>query len=768
MTEESARPPVSWPVAAGALAVLGILSLASLVPLLSLPGLLPKGPAAVDPQIGDELALLFSAEVIVNIQRVLHAGGILLFLAVAVVLIRTRLASPIAPLAAVTLAALGASLFAHLAGLPQGDLLERVVGSVTADALPGFWSSVAGISTLAFLSTFPDGRWHPSWGRWLVGAAVVVWIGSLLLPGGFLDPRTWPVGLRWMWLLGMPAAAMLAQVDRARRTEFRPGRPVVLSLVAAIGVFVLLWALQPELQADSLDLVVATPRLRAVYAVNLLVLLTAAVFVFPVSVSFAIIRNRLFDLDLFVNRALVYGTVTTLIGGVFLGLAALIVGIAGGQSTSAFESGPGLLGVLLGTVIVLTFQPVRRQVQAVVDRRFFRRRYDAGQVIERFGRYAASLVDPRTLEKVLESTVKEALGPAYTRLHQTQSLIEARLEPFDTSRVSDLGHLDSPVLEPFRSNGAEVLVPLVAGGSVNGVLELGRRSSGARYSTLDLDLLDRLARAAGPALQLAHEMKTREQEAEQRERLSHELDLARKIQRDLLPHRVPELSGWNFDALYRPAREVGGDFYDWIDLPDGRLAVVIGDVSDKGIPAALVMATCRTLLRVSALAGGPPGEVLAEVNERLHPDIPAAMFVTCLYAVLDPGSGSVVLANAGHNLPFRRAPHLIEEIVARGMPLGLMPGMVYEEVETHLEPGEGLVLTSDGLTEAHDDNGEMFGTARIRAAIDETGDTIDSVVSSHNDFVGPGWEQEDDITLVTVERLAAGQPHPAAGRLMSV
>lgn len=767
MREEGARPPVSWPVAAGALAVLGILSLASLVPLLGLPGLLPKGPAAVDPQIGDELALLFSPEVIVNIQRGLHAGGIVLFLAVAVVLIRTRLASPVAPLAAVTLAALGASLFAHLAGLPQGEMLERVVGSVTAEALPGFWSSVAGISTLAFLSTFPDGRWHHHWSRWLVAAAVVVWIGSLLLPGGFLDPRTWPVGLRWIWLVGIPAGAVLAQVGRARRAEFRSGRPVVLSLVAAIGVFILLWALQPELRPDSLDLVMATPRLRAVYAVNLLVLLTAAVFLFPVSVSFAIIRNRLFDLDLFVNRALVYGTVTTLIGGAFLGLAALIVGIAGG-STSAFDGGPGLLGVLLGTVIVLTFQPVRRQVQAVVDRRFFRRRYDAGQVIERFGRYAASLVDPRTLEKVLESTVKEALGPAYTRLHQDQSLVEARLEPFDTSRVADLGHIESPVLEPFRSNGAEVLVPLVAGGSVNGLLELGRRSSGARYSTLDLDLLDRLARAAGPALQLAHEMKAREQEVEQRERLSHELDLARKIQRDLLPHRIPELSGWTFDALYRPAREVGGDFYDWIDLPDGRLAVVIGDVSDKGIPAALVMATCRTLLRVSAQAGGPPGEVLAQVNERLHPDIPAAMFVTCLYAVLDPGTGSLVLANAGHNLPFRCAPHLIEEIVARGMPLGLMPGMAYEEVETHLDPGEGLVLTSDGLTEAHDDNAEMFGTARIRAAIDGTGDIIDSVVSSHLDFVGPGWEQEDDITLVTVERMVAGQPHMTSGRSMSV
>jgi serine phosphatase RsbU (regulator of sigma subunit) len=249
----------------------------------------------------------------------------------------------------------------------------------------------------------------------------------------------------------------------------------------------------------------------------------------------------------------------------------------------------------------------------------------------------------------------------------------------------------------------------------------------------------------------------REKEAQNRERATHELELARKIQQGLLPHSFPDVKGWSFDAFYSPAREVGGDFYDWLELPDGRLAVIIGDVSDKGIPAALVMATCRTLLRVSAGTGRPPGDVLAEVNDRIQPDIPSGMFVTCLLAMIDPSTGSMSLANAGHNLPYRRSDELIVEIMARGMPLGLMPDMFYEEIEGRLSPGDSLVLTSDGLAEAHAPNGDMYGTERLRHALSQAnGDLVSATLESHTRFVGPTWEQEDDITMVTLAREPTG------------
>jgi steroid delta-isomerase-like uncharacterized protein len=140
-------------------------------------------------------------------------------------------------------------------------------------------------------------------------------------------------------------------------------------------------------------------------------------------------------------------------------------------------------------------------------------------------------------------------------------------------------------------------------------------------------------------------------QAQERERIEQELRVARQIQRSLLPEVTPELCGWQVAAYYEPAREVGGDFYDFLELEDGRLGLVVGDATGKGMPAALVMATTRGMLRAVAQSLDSPGEVLAQVNDALCPDIPSEMFVTCFYAILDPKSGALSYANAGHDLP---------------------------------------------------------------------------------------------------------------------
>ena len=201
---------------------------------------------------------------------------------------------------------------------------------------------------------------------------------------------------------------------------------------------------------------------------------------------------------------------------------------------------------------------------------------------------------------------------------------------------------------------------------------------------------------------------------EDREREAGELRAARVIQQQLLPKEMPSLPGWRIAAYYRPAREVGGDFYDFLELPEGQIAIVTGDVSGKGIPAALVMATTHTILRGDAPGLLSPGEVLERANDRLYPDIPANMFVTCLYAVLDPKTGRLRYANAGHNLPYLATTEGVTELRATGMPLGAMPGMTYEENEAHLAPDESVLLHSDGLVEAHDPSGEMFGFSRLQ------------------------------------------------------
>jgi predicted ester cyclase len=247
-------------------------------------------------------------------------------------------------------------------------------------------------------------------------------------------------------------------------------------------------------------------------------------------------------------------------------------------------------------------------------------------------------------------------------------------------------------------------------------------------------------------------------EARERERIEQELRVARRIQQSLLPEAIPELEGWRIAAYYGPAREVGGDFYDFLELEDGRLGLVVGDATGHGMPAALVMATTRGMLRAVVQSLESPGEVLARVNEALVADIPPSTFVTCFYGVLDPKDGHFSYANAGHNLPCRRHDGQAEELMARGMPLGLMPGMRYEEKETILASGDSTLFYSDGLVEAHDPQGEMFGFPRLRALIAEHGEEralVDSLLKELYSFVGEGWEQEDDITFLTLKRSAS-------------
>ena len=253
-----------------------------------------------------------------------------------------------------------------------------------------------------------------------------------------------------------------------------------------------------------------------------------------------------------------------------------------------------------------------------------------------------------------------------------------------------------------------------------------------------------------------HTQQRLDQEMRERERIEQELRVARRIQHASLPEEVPQLEGWQISPYYQPAREVGGDFYDFHLLSEGRLGVVVGDATGKGVPAALVMSTTCGMLQLAARAldSPSPGEVLAQVNETLFARIPSNMFVTCFYAILNPKRGHLVYANAGHDLPYLQHGGEAKELRARGMPLGLMPASSYEEKEIVLDAGESILFYSDGLVEAHDPEGQMFSFPRLRALVaehTEEGALGEYLLEELYSFVGEGWEQEDDITLITLQ-----------------
>ena len=333
--------------------------------------------------------------------------------------------------------------------------------------------------------------------------------------------------------------------------------------------------------------------------------------------------------------------------------------------------------------------------------------------------------------------------------------------PVDLTRLE----LASPALDQLRAAGVALVVPLVTQGELIGTLNLGPRLSEQDYSTDDRRLLATLAAQAAPAIRVAQLVREQAAEAAERERYEQELKVAQLIQQQFLPRELPNLPEWQIAAYYGPARVVGGDFYDFIDLGEGRIGVVVGDVTDKGVPAALVMARTHSIMRAEAPRLIEPGKVLARANELLAPEMPARMFVTCLYGVLEPETGRFVFANAGHNLPYVRTADGVIELRATGLPLGLMPDITYEETEGFVGQGDSMLLYSDGMVEQHGPGREMYGFPRLRDAMtaDDAGSALlDRLLDELHAFTGPGIEQEDDITLVTLRR-AAGVAGVAGG-----
>lgn len=317
--------------------------------------------------------------------------------------------------------------------------------------------------------------------------------------------------------------------------------------------------------------------------------------------------------------------------------------------------------------------------------------------------------------------------------------------------------LESKALDEIRQQGVQLIVPLIAQGDLIGTLNLGRRLSDQPYSTDDRKLLAGLASQVAPAIRVAQLVRQQEAQAKERERIEHEMRVASLIQQTLLPKELPSIDGWEIQPYYQSARAVGGDFYDFIQLPENRIGLVIGDVTDKGVPAALVMATTRTTLRSVAVQTEDPGEVLFRANNSLISEIPPAMFITCLYGILDTISGGFVFANAGHNLPYVRTASGVDELRARGMPLGLLPDMNYEVKSARVDLGETMLLTSDGIVEAHSASGEMFGFERLQKLVGEHdgSELISAILEELGRFTPAGGDQEDDVTMVTIRRLSS-------------
>jgi serine phosphatase RsbU (regulator of sigma subunit) len=503
----------------------------------------------------------------------------------------------------------------------------------------------------------------------------------------------------------------------------------------------------------------------AVFVLGVVTLVLAAI---PVAVGMAILQHGLYEIDLLINRTLVYGMLTATLLVLYwlsvLVLQRLLNPVTQGSDVAIAASTLG---------VAAAFQPIRQRVQRLVDQRFYRRKYDAARALAAFTATLRNVLDLERLTSELVSFVSHTVQPraawlwspavdgswrareSAEHIGPTDPLLGALREAGGVVEVQRLGP-PSAALELLKTSGAQVAVPLVSQAQLVGVLALGPRRSEAGYNADDRALLENLAGQAAPALRLAQVVEQRQVELQQHERLEQELRIARLIQQALLPTEPPRLDGWQVAAHYEAAHEVGGDFYDFLRLPDGRLGLAIGDVSGNGIPAALIMATTHSILRAAAASGASPGEVLAQANAQLEHRLPANMFVTCQYLVLEPDSGVLRYANAGHVPAMWCHAKRVDELALPGLPLGVQSGTEYLEADVRLGPSDTVLLYSDGLVEARNASGELFGFERLAellASAIRTPDPRALIRTELANFRGSNVQPDDDVTLMILQRM---------------
>src|SRR3954462_10760941 len=352
---------------------------------------------------------------------------------------------------------------------------------------------------------------------------------------------------------------------------------------------------------------------------------------------------------------------------------------------------------------------------------------------------------------------------SYLRLHAIapgEGIIGRVWQTREPVLLTDLAN--APELAGLRGTSlgaASVMVtPLLYGKQNMGVLALGNGPTSPSFSQSDFVVFKSIAEQSAFALYNAIIYS----EANEKKRLDHDLEIARDIQRILLPSEAPVVDGFEISGINIPARQVSGDYFDYIEIDESRLGVAIADVSGKGVPASIIMAICRSVLRSQASGNPSPADVLKRVNRQLYPDIKEDMFISMAYIILDPAENRVTLCRAGHDAPllYKRSSQTVTPLKPRGMALGIDSGSVFDRLttdfEVSLERDDCLVLYTDGVTEALDAEGNEFGLERtiqsVRAsAMRGASAIVTRVIDDVRNFSG-SQPQNDNITLIAIHK----------------
>ncbi|MCP4582579.1 MAG: SpoIIE family protein phosphatase [candidate division Zixibacteria bacterium] len=531
---------------------------------------------------------------------------------------------------------------------------------------------------------------------------------------------------------------------------------VIAGIIAAVGIYVIGVIIPTILSIKIPDIFTE-------------VMILTALVVGPGTIAWAIIKYRFLDIGLIARQSLVYTLTTAIVVGGYL----LIINQLSSFFFSVFGFQSRILDIMVVVIMLLFFQPLYTQVDDFVRRLFIRSRSDYRHLMEELSRKLIAVFDVLKLANIINDTLNEEMfiektyfalitpdGANYKLIGESREfsietdILELLLEKQRPIFLNNLKRLarEGNLIGHFGELNCQLLMPLADKGKLVGIIATSPKAAGYGYTYEDVTLLTVLANQVIVALNNARLYA----ESLEKQRLEEELAVARQIQIDLLPKAVPVHNKFEFAAFNHPSRQVGGDYYDFINKPDGQVCIVVADVSGKGVGAALLGARLQAVLQSEGQRGRPIDIMIAAINDFLVDSTASDKFVTMFYCELDCELGVFYFCNAGHNYPFIvRSNNHIDYLVDGGLILGALPGSQYQIAKLDLAKGDVLVIYTDGLSEAFNEHGEEYGEDRLVKAVQDARSKSAHFICGHmikniRQFASDTSEV-DDMTVVVIK-----------------
>jgi len=628
---------------------------------------------------------------------------------------------------------------------------------------------------LLFAISFPerlgfDRRWP--WVKWVVVTPIALRVIALNPVFDYIARRDPPAAMRLQDALGW--------------TDAYFGTSYALFILLFLGI--MSYRVFTERQPDArrrLSLLLAgaafsvTPIVGFLIALSLgtsnfpdwaYLVIIGPLLLFPLTMAYVVVVHRAMDVRVVVRQGLRYLLARGTLRGLQLVLssATLAGAVVLGSRRANFLGEVLVIGAGLGAVVLIRrFSDTLRER---VDRRFFRDAYDAEQILSDLASEVRTMIEARPLLETVARRISEALHVPRVAilLNEGGTLVVAHAIGFDEpprltipadSWLHAAGDDERRALVPL---GAELLLPMSANQTLVGVMSLGPKRSEEPFSASDLRLLGSLATQTGLALENGRLTAQVGRQIAERETQRRELEIAREVQERLFPQDYPSVPGLELAGACRPALAIGGDYYDFVPLEGGRLGIAIGDISGKGIPAALLMATLRAFLRGQTVRGRSDlARLMSDLSGLVYESSAPNRYATFFYAEYDPATRRLQYVNGGHNPPMVLRCDAAAEVVrldTGGPVIGLLPGCDYTQAAVQLAPGDLLVAFTDGVSEAMNAAQEEWGEERLLPVLrqlrsEPLANIIERVMAAADTFVA-GAAQHDDMTLVVV-RLTA-------------